>query len=55
MITLGVNCERDEQGQLYIDNLIAQTQDGNGVTHCDRACIINLNDGASWTTIYGPS
>jgi len=34
----------------YIDNLIAQTKDASGETHCDRACIIGLDGGAAWTT-----
>ena len=34
----------------YIDNLVAQTKDGNGTAHCDRACIIGLDGGAPWTT-----
>ena len=33
----------------YIDNLIAQTKDASGGTHCDKACIIGL-DGAPWTS-----
>ena len=33
----------------YIDNLIAQTKDTSGGTHCDKACIIGL-DGAAWTS-----
>ena len=33
----------------YIDNLIAQTKDASGNTHCDKACIIGL-DGSQWTT-----
>lgn len=38
----------------YIDNLIAQTQDASGTAHADRACIIGLVDGASWTTPKHP-
>jgi len=34
----------------YIDNLIAQSKDASGSTHCDRACIIGLDGGAPWTT-----
>lgn len=34
----------------YIDNLIAQTKDASGTAHGDRACIIGLDGGASWTT-----
>lgn len=34
----------------YIDNLIAQTKDSSGATHCDKACIIGVDGGASWTT-----
>lgn len=33
----------------YIDNLIAQSKDGTGSPHVDKACIIGL-DGAKWTT-----
>jgi len=33
----------------YIDNLLAQTKDASGQTHCDKACIIGL-DGSPWTT-----
>lgn len=38
----------------YIDNLIAQTKDVHGVTHCDKACIIGL-DGNPWTTTGHPN
>lgn len=34
----------------YIDNLIAQTKDSSGTVHADKACIIGLDGGASWTT-----
>lgn len=34
----------------YIDNLLEQTKDAGGNRHCDRACIIGLDGGASWTT-----
>ena len=34
----------------YIDNLIAQSKDTNGTAHLDKACIIGLDGGASWTT-----
>jgi profilin len=34
----------------YIDNLIAQSKDAAGSAHADRACIIGLDGGASWTT-----
>lgn len=34
----------------YIDNLVAQTKDGSGTVHADRACIIGLVGGAPWTT-----
>jgi len=33
----------------YIDNLIAQTKDAKGNSHCDKACIIGI-DGSMWTT-----
>lgn len=33
----------------YLDNLVAQTKDGKGVAHADKAVIIGL-DGAKWTT-----
>lgn len=39
----------------YIDNLIAQTKDGNGSPHCDAACIIGLDGGAPWTTENHPN
>ena len=38
----------------YIDNLIAQTRDTNGVAHCDKACIIGMN-GSIWTTLGHPN
>ena len=38
----------------YIDNLIAQTKDANGVAHCDKACIIGM-DGSNWTTHNHPN
>ena len=34
----------------YIDNLIAQTKDSNGAASADKACIIGIDGGASWTT-----
>lgn len=34
----------------YIDNLIAQTKDASGETHCDKACIIGLDGGVAWTS-----
>lgn len=34
----------------YIDNLIAQTKDSAGATHCDKACIIGIDGGGKWTT-----
>jgi len=34
----------------YIDNLIAQSKDTAGSSHCDKACIIGLDGGAAWTT-----
>lgn len=34
----------------YIDNCIAQSKDQNGSAHCDKAAIIGLATGASWTT-----
>lgn len=34
----------------YIDNLIAQTKDGAGNAHVDKACIIGIDGGAKWTT-----
>ena len=34
----------------YIDNLIAQSKDGGGQTHVDKACIIGLDGGAKWTS-----
>ena len=39
----------------YIDNLIEQTKDANGIAHCDKACIIGLNDGAYWTSTNHPN
>ena len=38
----------------YIDNLIAQTKDTNGVAHCDKACIIGM-DGSCWTSCNHPN
>jgi len=34
----------------YIDNLVQQSKDGEGQEHTDKACIIGLDGGASWTT-----
>jgi len=34
----------------YIDNCIAQTKDSSGYAHCDKAAIIGLEGGASWTS-----
>ena len=34
----------------YLDNLVAQTKDAGGAAHCDKACIIGLDGGASWTS-----
>ena len=39
----------------YIENIITKTKDTNGVAHCDKACIIGLNDGAIWTTMDHPN
>ena len=39
----------------YIDNLLAQTKDSSGTAHADRACIIGLDNGASWTTAGHPN
>ncbi|NES19246.1 MAG: DNA primase [Symploca sp. SIO3E6] len=39
----------------YIDNLINQTRDASGQAHADKACIIGLNDGSSWTTSGHPN
>ncbi|XP_068686210.1 profilin-like isoform X2 [Montipora capricornis] len=39
----------------YIDNLIAQTKDADGATHCDKACIIGLDGGAPWTSALHPN
>jgi profilin len=33
----------------YIDNMKAQCKDSSGVDHCDKGCIISLDDGAKWT------
>lgn len=34
----------------YIDNLIAQSKDAEGLAHCDKACIIGIDGGSAWTT-----
>ena len=34
----------------YLDNLQAQSKDGGGTFHCDKACIIGIDGGAKWTT-----
>ena len=39
----------------YIDNLITQTRDANGIAHCDKACIIGLDDGGCWTSTNHPN
>ena len=39
----------------YIDNLIAQTKDASGKTHCDKACIIGLDGGGHWTSSNHPN
>ena len=39
----------------YIDSLIAQTEDVAGAVHCDKACIIGLDNGDSWTTQAHPN
>ncbi len=33
----------------YLDNLVAQSKDGSGTCHIDKACIIG-KDGSKWTT-----
>ena len=48
-------CEKNSSWDGYIDNLIAQTKDANGVAHCDKACIIGLDDGGCWTSREHPS
>jgi len=39
----------------YIDNLVAQSKDGGGQTHVDKACIIGIDGGAQWTSNDHPS
>jgi len=39
----------------YLDNLVAQTKDSTGTAHCDRCCIIGLDNGGPWTTAHHPS
>ncbi|XP_033748924.1 profilin-like [Pecten maximus] len=34
----------------YIDNLVAQSKDATGTAHADKACIIGIDGGASWTS-----
>ena len=34
----------------YIDNLVGQSKDASGTAHVDKACIIGLDGGASWTS-----
>jgi len=34
----------------YIDTLIGNSKDASGTAHCDKAAIIGLDGGASWTT-----
>jgi profilin len=38
----------------YLDNLVAQSNDSTGKAHCDKAAIISLDGGASWTTPNHP-
>lgn len=38
----------------YLDNLVTQSNDSTGKAHCDRAAIISLDGGASWTTPNHP-
>ncbi|MEZ2321158.1 MAG: profilin [Microcoleus sp.] len=38
----------------YLDNLVAQSNDSTGKTHCGKAAIISLEGGASWTTPNHP-
>jgi len=39
----------------YIDNLLAQSKDANGMVHGDMACIIGIEDGSKWTTDGHPN
>lgn len=34
----------------YLDNLVAQSKDGSGTVHVDRAIIFGMDGGAAWTT-----
>lgn len=34
----------------YIDNIISQSKDASGTTHVDKAAIIGMDGGGSWTT-----
>lgn len=38
----------------YLDNLVWQSNDSSGMAHCDRAAIISLDGGSSWTTSIHP-
>lgn len=38
----------------YLDNLCAQSNDSTGKPHCDKAAIISLDGGASWTSPNHP-
>lgn len=38
----------------YLDNLSAQSNDATGRAHCDKAAIISLDGGASWTSPNHP-
>lgn len=38
----------------YLDNLVAQSNDSTGKAHCDKAAIISLDGGASWTSPNHP-
>lgn len=39
----------------YLDNMIQQSKDSTGKSHCDKAAIISLDGGASWTSPNHPS
>jgi profilin len=43
-----------ESWDSYIDGLLAQSNDSTGKAHCDKAAIISLDDGTSWTSPNHP-
>ena len=39
----------------YLENLVAQSTDSNGIPHCDKAAIVSLDGGSFWNSRNAPN